>query len=106
MQHHRPSGLSGSAQIQPACGSSLLVACSTLEAYQQIVRLQGLGMESKAFRGGGPGLWWNSLRNAISAGSIAWLGTRAMYLLIGVHRCLISGPYSHAKIAVSPPRRI
>ncbi len=27
----------------------MLVACSTIEAYQQIVRLQGLGAESKAF---------------------------------------------------------
>jgi hypothetical protein len=49
MRHHRPSGLSESAQIQPACGFKNAGRLSKLEAYQQIVRLQGLGAESKAF---------------------------------------------------------
>jgi hypothetical protein len=48
MRHHRPSGLSESAQIQPACGFKNAGRLSKLEAYQQIVRLQGLGAESKA----------------------------------------------------------
>ena len=34
----------------------MLAACSTYEAYQQIVRLQGLGAESKDFLGNHLGL--------------------------------------------------
>src|SRR5271165_728036 len=71
-----------------------LAACSTYEAYQQIVRLQGLGVESKAQRSQCAGfLEFLHAGIGISAGSIACIELLVSHL----HCCGLSASKTRQK---------